>query len=269
MLGAEFALITKERPEQQVAEVTNVIGRVRGKVCVVIDDMIDTAGTLCAGGQALVEHGATRVFACATHPVFSGRAMENIAGSVFEQVVVTDTIPVNPVDRRRTRCGCCRLRRSWLIPSPTFSTTIRSPGCSTAGTSSSSEALQGAFDGPDETRGAPSRGARRQGCARDCGWPGDDPRRASTARKTDRRRRRSRGRTSAALRHAVSGPAASTPSSTSTVERREGRPPGHDQGPAARPGARPRDPRRLQRGAARPAVSRPWSSCTSRARRRA
>ena len=78
---------------------TNVIGRVRGKVCVVIDDMIDTAGTLCAGGVSLVEHGATRVFACATHPVFGGRALENIAGSVFEQVVVTDTIPVNPVDQ--------------------------------------------------------------------------------------------------------------------------------------------------------------------------
>ena len=99
MLGAGLALITKERPEQQVAEVTNVIGRVRDKVCVVIDDMIDTAGTLCAGGVSLVEHGATRVFACATHPVFGGRALENIAGSVFEQVVVTDTIPVNPVDQ--------------------------------------------------------------------------------------------------------------------------------------------------------------------------
>jgi ribose-phosphate pyrophosphokinase len=98
MLGAGLALITKERPEQQVAEVTNVIGRVRDKVCIVIDDMIDTAGTLCAGGVALKEHGATRVFACATHPVFSGPAMENIARSIFEQVVVTDTIPVNPLE---------------------------------------------------------------------------------------------------------------------------------------------------------------------------
>jgi len=98
MLGAGLALITKERPEQQVAEVTNVIGRVRDKICVVIDDMIDTAGTLCAGGVALQEHGATRVFACATHAIFSGRAMENIANSVFEQVVVTDTIPVNPLE---------------------------------------------------------------------------------------------------------------------------------------------------------------------------
>jgi ribose-phosphate pyrophosphokinase len=99
MLGAGFALITKERPEQQVAEVTNVIGRVRDKVCIVIDDIIDTAGTLCAGGQALVEHGATAVYACATHAVFSGPALENLANSVFKQVVVTDTIPVNPVDK--------------------------------------------------------------------------------------------------------------------------------------------------------------------------
>ncbi len=99
MLGADLALITKERPEQQVAEVTNVIGRVRGKVCIVIDDMIDTAGTLCAGGEALREHGATRVFACATHPVFSGPALQRLEESVFEQVVVTDTIPVNPLTK--------------------------------------------------------------------------------------------------------------------------------------------------------------------------
>jgi ribose-phosphate pyrophosphokinase len=97
MLGAGLALMTKERPEQQTAEVTNVIGRVRDKVCIWVDDMIDTAGTLCAGGQALREHGATRVFACATHPVFSGQALERIADSVFEQVVVTDTVPINPL----------------------------------------------------------------------------------------------------------------------------------------------------------------------------
>jgi ribose-phosphate pyrophosphokinase len=98
MLDADLALITKERPEQQVAEVTNVIGQVDGKVCVVIDDMIDTAGTLCAGGEALREQGATRVFACATHAVFSGPALERIAGSAFEKVVVTDTVPVNPIE---------------------------------------------------------------------------------------------------------------------------------------------------------------------------
>jgi ribose-phosphate pyrophosphokinase len=99
MLGTRWALITKERPEQQVAEVTNVIGRVRDKVAIVIDDMIDTAGTLCAGGEALLDHGATEVYACATHAIFSGNALETLAGSVFKQVVVTDTIPTNPIDR--------------------------------------------------------------------------------------------------------------------------------------------------------------------------
>ena len=99
MLDAELALITKERPEQQQAEITNVIGRVRGKVCILIDDMIDTAGTLCAGGRALIEQGATAVYACATHPVFSGNALENLRRSVFEKVVVTDTIPINPIER--------------------------------------------------------------------------------------------------------------------------------------------------------------------------
>jgi ribose-phosphate pyrophosphokinase len=99
MLGAGLALITKERPEQQMAEVTEVIGRVRDKVCIVIDDMIDTAGTLCAGGQALVDRGATEVYACATHAVFSGPALDNLADSVFRQVIVTDTIPGNPIER--------------------------------------------------------------------------------------------------------------------------------------------------------------------------
>ena len=99
MLGGRLALITKERPEHQEAEVTNVIGRVRDKVCILLDDMIDTAGTLCAGGVSLMEHGATRVFACATHPVFSGPALERLENSVFEKVVVTDTIPINPLHR--------------------------------------------------------------------------------------------------------------------------------------------------------------------------
>jgi ribose-phosphate pyrophosphokinase len=99
MLGAGLALITKERPEQQAAEVTNVIGRVRDKQCILLDDMIDTAGTLCAGGQALLDQGATRVFACATHAIFSGPALERLEQSVFEKVVVTDTVPVDPTTR--------------------------------------------------------------------------------------------------------------------------------------------------------------------------
>jgi ribose-phosphate pyrophosphokinase len=98
MLGVLWVIITKDRPQQQVAEVTHVIGDVDGKICIVVDDMIDTAGTLCAGGRALREHGAVRVFACATHGIFSGRAMENISRSVFEEVVVTDTIPINPIE---------------------------------------------------------------------------------------------------------------------------------------------------------------------------
>jgi len=99
MSATSLALITKERPGHQEAEVTNVIGRVRGKVCILLDDMIDTAGTLCAGGVSLMEEGATRVFACATHPVFSGPALERLSNSVFEKVVVTDTIPINPLHR--------------------------------------------------------------------------------------------------------------------------------------------------------------------------
>jgi len=98
MLGTEFALITKERPEQQVAEVTNVIGRVRGKVCVVIDDMIDTAGTLCAAAQTVLDEGAAKVIACATHGVFSGPAYERLAyeNSGIERIVVSDTLPLRP-----------------------------------------------------------------------------------------------------------------------------------------------------------------------------
>ena len=99
MLGASLAIISKERPEQQVAKVTEVIGRVKGKVCVVVDDMIDTAGTLCAGGDALVDQGATAVYACATHAVFSGPALDRLRTSVFKQIVVTDTIPINPIEK--------------------------------------------------------------------------------------------------------------------------------------------------------------------------
>ena len=94
MLGAELALMTKDRPAQQVAEVGYVIGDVRGKTAVILDDIIDTAGTLTAAGQTVLDEGATRVFAACTHPVFSGKAYERLASSAFEQVVVTDTIPL-------------------------------------------------------------------------------------------------------------------------------------------------------------------------------
>ncbi|AUI53742.1 ribose-phosphate diphosphokinase [Arthrobacter crystallopoietes] len=93
-IGAGLAILDKERPQQQVAEINTVIGDVRGKTAIVIDDIIDTAGTLCAAGEALNRAGARRVFAAATHGVFSGRAFENLATSPFERVVVTDTIPL-------------------------------------------------------------------------------------------------------------------------------------------------------------------------------
>jgi len=93
-IGAKLAILDKERPQQQVAEINTVIGDVKGKTAIVIDDIIDTAGTLCAAGEALMQAGARRVLAAATHGVFSGPAYERIAASPFEQVVVTDTIPL-------------------------------------------------------------------------------------------------------------------------------------------------------------------------------
>ncbi|WP_293780342.1 ribose-phosphate pyrophosphokinase [uncultured Aeromicrobium sp.] len=95
-IGAGLAILDKERPQQQVAEITSVIGDVRDKTAIVIDDIIDTAGTLCAAGEALLRAGARRVLAAATHGVFSGPAYERLAASPFEQVVVTDTIPARP-----------------------------------------------------------------------------------------------------------------------------------------------------------------------------
>ena len=94
LIGADLALMTKERPAQQVAEVGYVIGDVRGKTAVILDDIIDTAGTLVAVGQTVLDEGAARVFAACTHPVFSGPAYERVANATFEQVVVTDTIPL-------------------------------------------------------------------------------------------------------------------------------------------------------------------------------
>ena len=93
-VDADLALMTKERPARQEAEVGYVIGDVRGKTVVILDDIIDTAGTLIAAGQTVLGEGAERVFAACTHPVFSGPAYKRLAASAFEQVVVTDTIPL-------------------------------------------------------------------------------------------------------------------------------------------------------------------------------
>jgi len=95
-VGADLAVMTKERPAQQVAEIGYVIGEVLGKTAIIIDDIIDTAGTLCAAAQTLLEHGAGAVYAAATHGVFSGPAYDNLAQGPFERIVVTDTIPTPP-----------------------------------------------------------------------------------------------------------------------------------------------------------------------------
>jgi ribose-phosphate pyrophosphokinase len=106
-LGADLAILDKERPQQQVAEIGYVIGDVRGKTAIIVDDIIDTAGTLCAAAEAVVRAGASRIFAAATHAVFSGPAYANLAGSPFEQVVVTDTIPLRPGAPDRVRVVSC------------------------------------------------------------------------------------------------------------------------------------------------------------------
>jgi len=95
-VGAELAILNKERPAQQVAEIAYVIGDVKGKTAVIVDDMIDTAGTLRAAAETVMDEGAKRVFAAATHPVLSGNAYENLAASALEEIVVTDTIPLGP-----------------------------------------------------------------------------------------------------------------------------------------------------------------------------
>jgi ribose-phosphate pyrophosphokinase len=93
-LGTDFALIDKRRPKQNVAEVVNIIGDVRGKHCVLIDDMCDTAGTLVGAAAALADAGALSVQAACTHALLSGPAYERIEGSVLERLVVTDTLPL-------------------------------------------------------------------------------------------------------------------------------------------------------------------------------
>jgi ribose-phosphate pyrophosphokinase len=109
-VGAELAILNKERPAQQVAEIAYVIGDVKGRTAVIVDDMIDTAGTLRAAAETVRDEGARRVFAAATHPVFSGNAYENLAASPFEEIVVTDTIPLRPGAPDNVRVlGCADL----------------------------------------------------------------------------------------------------------------------------------------------------------------
>jgi len=94
-LESDLAIIDKRRPKANVSEVMNVIGEVKGRSCVIMDDMVDTAGTLCKAAQVLKEEGATKVVAYCTHPVLSGGAVERIAASELDELVVTDTIPLS------------------------------------------------------------------------------------------------------------------------------------------------------------------------------
>ena len=91
---APLAIIDKRRQSHNVAEVMNVIGDVKGKTAVLVDDMIDTAGTITEGAKLLREEGARQVYACATHAVFSGPAIERLSSGVLEEVIVTNTIPI-------------------------------------------------------------------------------------------------------------------------------------------------------------------------------
>jgi ribose-phosphate pyrophosphokinase len=94
-LDFELAIIDKRRPRANVSKVMNIIGDVEGKNCVIVDDMVDTAGTLCAAAAALKDHGAKRVVAYCVHPVLSGPAIDNITHSQLDELVVTDTIPLS------------------------------------------------------------------------------------------------------------------------------------------------------------------------------
>jgi ribose-phosphate pyrophosphokinase len=103
---ADLAIIDKRRPHANAAEVMNIIGDVDGRTCVLVDDMADTAGTLCSAAGALKDKGASRVVAYCTHPVLSGKAVDNIEGSRLDELVVTNTIPL---DERAS--ACTRIRQ--------------------------------------------------------------------------------------------------------------------------------------------------------------
>ncbi len=103
---ADLAIIDKRRPRANVAKVMNIIGDVEGMNCVLVDDLVDTAGTLCNAAAALKDHGAVSVSAYCTHPVLSGPAIDNISGSQLDELVVTDTIPLSPAAR-----DCSQIRQ--------------------------------------------------------------------------------------------------------------------------------------------------------------
>jgi ribose-phosphate pyrophosphokinase len=104
-LDTDLAIIDKRRPKANVSEVMNIIGEVKGRTCVIMDDMVDTAGTLTKAADALKEHCATRVMAYCTHPVLSGNAVERVSQSSLDELVVTDSIPLSPAGQ-----ACSKIR---------------------------------------------------------------------------------------------------------------------------------------------------------------
>ena len=106
MNDLDLAIIDKRRPKANEAQVMHIIGDVAGRTCLVVDDMVDTAGTLCHAADALKEHGARKVVAYCTHPVLSGKAIDNINNSTLDELVVTDTIPLS-----EAAVGCEKIRQ--------------------------------------------------------------------------------------------------------------------------------------------------------------
>ena len=117
-LGCELAIIDKRRPKANVSEIMHVIGDIEGRNCVIMDDMIDTAGTLVKAAEVLKERGALKVFAYCTHPVFSGSAVERLQASQIDEVVITNTIPLSESAR-----ACAKIRQ--LSVASLFAETIR------------------------------------------------------------------------------------------------------------------------------------------------
>ncbi|MCX2780566.1 ribose-phosphate pyrophosphokinase [Microbulbifer thermotolerans] len=108
-LECDLAIIDKRRPTANVAEVMNIIGEIKDRTCLLVDDMVDTAGTLCNAAKALKDHGAKKVIAYCTHPVLSGAAIDNLNNSVLDELVVTDSIPLGDKQER-----CPRIRQLTL-----------------------------------------------------------------------------------------------------------------------------------------------------------
>lgn len=116
--GADLAIIDKRRPRQNEAQVMHIIGDVKDRDCIIVDDIVDTASTLCRAVEALKDHGAAKVAAYVTHPVFSGQAINNINNSLLDEIVVTDTIPLSEEAKQ-----CSRIR--YLSLSHTIAEAIR------------------------------------------------------------------------------------------------------------------------------------------------